>query len=49
MSDPALTFKPTLLINVIAGPDPTIVTYDDEEISVNKLKPTSFNIEFIIS
>ena len=49
MSNPGLPFKPTLLINVVAGPDPSVVTYNDEEIGVNKLKPTTFNIEFNIN
>lgn len=49
VSNPAVPFKPTLLINVLAGPDPTTVVYNDEEIGVNKLKPTTFNIEFDIA
>lgn len=49
ISDPKLTFKPTLLINVIAGPDPTTVNYYDEEIGINKIKPVTFNVEFKIN
>ena len=48
LSNPGVPFKPTLLINVIAGADPTTVTVNDEEIGINKLKPTTFNIEFDI-
>lgn len=48
LRNPGVSFKPTLLLNVIAGPDPTTVTLDGEEVGVNKLKPTTFNIEFDI-
>jgi len=48
LRDPGVSFKPTLLLNVISGPDPTTVTLDGEDIGVNKLKPTTFNIEFDI-
>jgi len=58
ISDPAVPFKPTLLVNVISGPSPyvTNVKQKDPEgfytlltIGVNKIKPVTFDVEFDIT
>lgn len=58
MNDPSCPFKPTLLVNVIAGPEPQVVEINEKDpegfesvyyLGVNKVKPVTFDIEFDIS
>lgn len=58
IADPAVPFKPTLLVNVISGPSPyvTNIKQKDSEgfytlltIGVNKIKPVTFDVEFDIT
>lgn len=55
LSNPACPYKPTLLVNVIGGPNPAVVKVNEtdeqgyvivNEIGVNKIKPVTFDIEF---
>lgn len=55
----AIKFKPTLLVNVISGPTPNVVTVTENadtdgflsvyEVGINKVKPVTFDIEFSIT
>lgn len=58
MSDPSCPFKPTLLVNVIAGPEPQVVEINETDpegfqtvyyLGVNKVSPVTFDIEFDVS
>lgn len=58
ISDPAVPFKPTLLVNVISGPTPYVASFKEKDpegfytlltIGVNKIKPVTFNVEFEIA
>lgn len=57
LSNPSCPFKPTLLVNVIPGPSPQVITYDEPDpyglnrqlaIGINKIKPVTFDVEFDI-
>lgn len=57
ISDPAIPFKPTLLVNVISGPSPYVTNIKEKDpegfytlltIGVNKIKPVTFDVEFEI-
>ena len=56
--DPAVNFKPTLLVNVIAGPNPMVTDIKEKDpegfdtitsIGINKIKPVTFDVEFEIA
>lgn len=56
--DPTCPFKPTLLINVISGSEPSVVTVEEpdpdgfievKDYTVNKVRAVAFNIEFDIA
>lgn len=55
ISDPAVNFKPTLLVNVISGPTPMVTDIKEKDpegfdtitsIGINKIKPVTFDVEF---
>lgn len=57
ISDPAVPFKPTLLVNVVSGPTPYVTNIKEKDpegfytlltVGVNKIKPVTFNVEFEI-
>jgi len=58
ISDPAVPFKPTLLVNVISGPSPYVTSIKERDpegfytlltVGVNKIKPVTFDVEFEIT
>lgn len=58
ISDPAVPFKPTLLVNVISGPSPYVTNIKERDpegfytlltVGVNKIKPVTFDVEFDIT
>lgn len=58
LQDPAVPFKPTLLVNVVSGPEPQVVAVENNdidgfnsiyEIGINKIQPVTFDIEFSIT
>lgn len=49
LEDPAISFKPTLLLNVIADQDPEKDVIDGEEVGINQLRPVDFALEFNIA
>lgn len=58
ISDPAVPFKPTLLVNVISGPSPYVTNIKEKDpegfytlltVGVNKIKPVTFDVEFEIT
>lgn len=57
LSDPACPFKPTLLVNVIAGPNPYVTNIREKDEQgfdtiltkgLNKIKPVTFEVDFDI-
>jgi len=57
LSDPAVPFKPTLLVDVISGPSPMVTDVREKDpegfstittIGINKIKPVTFDVEFEI-
>lgn len=58
ISDPAVPFKPTLLVDVISGPSPMVTDIKEKDpegfdtittIGINKIKPVTFDVEFDIT
>lgn len=58
ISDPAVPFKPTLLVDVISGPSPMVTDIKEKDpegfstittIGINKIKPVTFDVEFEIA
>lgn len=45
----SIPFKPTLLVNVIAGNPPSVVAKNNQFQGVNMIKPITFNIEFHVA
>ena len=57
LSDPSCPFKPTLLVNVISGPNPYVTNFREKDEQgfdtvltrgLNKIKPVTFDVEFDI-